>query len=534
MNQQSAGMFYLNGIKRRKAEGNFIENGFTESYICFACKSGIGELFLDQQRYVLQAGVCALLPPGKLMELRANEGHSLELIMIEFEMLKESLYSTSGKREFDPIQEWHPQYTVLSKQHARVVSKIIFELGSLAEKSAQLWSYDTLLLFHQMIFQLHKSEHNIQFVQSNAAIEHTIQQMKQHISKNWNRDELARMAGMSPWHYSHTFKRHTGESPIRFLANIRMTRAKELLIGGMRLREICEEIGYHDEAHFRRAFKEATGQLPSTFARSEFNRIATVSYSYTAHLLSLGINPIAAPIDPIREPHRLSYHNQIQYPLIRKRYLSMEKWRENARILKLAEPQLIICDDLVPHEMMQELHDIAPTIVIPWMEDNWKQQFLHIATILRREHRAEEWMHAYYQKAEEVGKAVRAKLNTHRLSIIHLMLGKIVVYGNRNGGAVLYQDLKLTAAHSVEDIIVCKAITINELQQYAGEHILLIIDEDEASSMLWQQLQQHDQWTALRAVQEQWVYRLHEVPWLEYSPLAHELILQQIEEIFIG
>lgn len=527
MNHHAAALFHLKKIKSWKVDSSFIETGFTESYVCLTCRHGEGEIFLDQKRYKLQPGDCIFILPGRLVELRASGGDSLELVGLEFELLEEAAHTVEPNRMFRSMEEWQPEFVALSKQNARIVSKLILQLKDLADEALNYWRYDILLVFHKIIYQLHTGEQNIQSNQTDKAIEHTMLEMKEELSRGWTRDELAQMAGMSPWYYSHMFKRQAGVSPIRYLTNLRMQRARELLIGGMKLREACEEVGYSDESQFRRAFKAATGQLPSVFMRSQFERVATLSYSYTAHLLALDIMPIAAPVDCTREPHRTSYHPHIKHSLIRKRNPSMPMWKENVKILKEAKPQLIITDDLVPGEIMQELHQLAPTISIPWMEGTWKEQLRYIASILRLESRAKNWLKAYHKRADDTSKAVRLRIGEDRISILHLSLGNMVVYGNRNGGAVLYEDLKLDASYVTTDIAVCKAITLNTLTQFTGDRILLIIDQDEASLTLWSQLQQQAEWKGLKAVQNNLVYLLNEVPWLEYSPLAHRLILDE-------
>ncbi len=68
------------------------------------------------------------------------------------------------------------------------------------------------------------------------------------------------MAGISPKHYSETFKKLYGQSVTEYITDIRITNAKKLMAkANCKLREIAHQIGYQDEFYFSRIFKKHTG-----------------------------------------------------------------------------------------------------------------------------------------------------------------------------------------------------------------------------------------------------------------------------------
>jgi len=77
---------------------------------------------------------------------------------------------------------------------------------------------------------------------------------------------VARVAGMSRFHFCRQFKKTTGCSFRTFLAQQRVARAKDLLRDGARpIGQVARELGFRDLTHFGRVFKKVAGVLPSEY-----------------------------------------------------------------------------------------------------------------------------------------------------------------------------------------------------------------------------------------------------------------------------
>ena len=84
-----------------------------------------------------------------------------------------------------------------------------------------------------------------------------------------------REAAISRSALAERFTQLVGEAPMRYLANWRITLAKQLLREGTAsIQEIATRVGYESEAAFNRAFKRATGSPPATWRRGASNRSA--------------------------------------------------------------------------------------------------------------------------------------------------------------------------------------------------------------------------------------------------------------------
>lgn len=77
---------------------------------------------------------------------------------------------------------------------------------------------------------------------------------------------LAELMHVSPFHMHRTFKRLTGETPAALLSRTRVAAAKELLrTTALPVREIAEQVGLSNAAHFATLFQKAEGCSPTAY-----------------------------------------------------------------------------------------------------------------------------------------------------------------------------------------------------------------------------------------------------------------------------
>ncbi|MBO4376195.1 MAG: response regulator [Lachnospiraceae bacterium] len=98
----------------------------------------------------------------------------------------------------------------------------------------------------------------------------TIEAAKEYIEKNFSKDisldDVSRSVNISPYYFSKLFKESTGENFIEYLTNIRIEKAKELLLNSdMSMKELCSICGYPDPNYFSRTFKKNVGLTPTEY-----------------------------------------------------------------------------------------------------------------------------------------------------------------------------------------------------------------------------------------------------------------------------
>jgi len=95
-------------------------------------------------------------------------------------------------------------------------------------------------------------------------VQHVVSFIRNNYQRRLTLREMANTVNLSPWWLCHLFKADMGTSPERFLAQVRLEKAKVLLEDSfLSVKEITTEVGMSDAGHFSRIFKAAYGVTPA-------------------------------------------------------------------------------------------------------------------------------------------------------------------------------------------------------------------------------------------------------------------------------
>jgi AraC-like DNA-binding protein len=90
---------------------------------------------------------------------------------------------------------------------------------------------------------------------------------------NWTLNTLSRASGMSRTNFINKFKQLVGETPLNYITNIRILKAKELLADTKKpVGELAKDVGYKSEAAFNRVFKKRVAQTPFKYRHNYINK----------------------------------------------------------------------------------------------------------------------------------------------------------------------------------------------------------------------------------------------------------------------
>ena len=77
---------------------------------------------------------------------------------------------------------------------------------------------------------------------------------------------LADSLGFHSAYLTRLFNRYVGESPLKYLKNLRINEAKKLLRDStLSIAETGARVGYPDQCHFSKTVRKITGMNPSAF-----------------------------------------------------------------------------------------------------------------------------------------------------------------------------------------------------------------------------------------------------------------------------
>jgi AraC-like DNA-binding protein len=97
-----------------------------------------------------------------------------------------------------------------------------------------------------------------------------LRRARDHIDRHYARaldlDQLARVAGISKYHFARSFETTYGETPIRYLTRRRIERAQDLLrVANLTVTEVCMLVGFASLGSFSSRFAQLVGESPTAY-----------------------------------------------------------------------------------------------------------------------------------------------------------------------------------------------------------------------------------------------------------------------------
>lgn len=152
---------------------------------------------------------------------------------------------------------------VFTAQNTHNVEKILRKmLDCIATKNSMT---DDILNTHfiTLLVSLQESESD-----TNSRIVRVINQMKSENFKGLSIEEYAKISGLSKYHFIRQFKMITNLSPHQYKAKILVDKAISLFnTTNMNISEVATALGFDDSFYFSRFFKKHTGESPKKYLK---------------------------------------------------------------------------------------------------------------------------------------------------------------------------------------------------------------------------------------------------------------------------
>lgn len=106
--------------------------------------------------------------------------------------------------------------------------------------------------------------YNVEYYDRTDLVNSIITYINENYSANISLDKIAKNMYLSPVYISRIFKDETGDSPINYLINVRLNKARALLSEGrLSIAAIAQTVGYQDAYYFSKLYKKHFGCPPS-------------------------------------------------------------------------------------------------------------------------------------------------------------------------------------------------------------------------------------------------------------------------------
>ncbi|CAM4474091.1 AraC family transcriptional regulator [Paenibacillus phoenicis] len=502
------------------------------SFALIVAACGEGRLMVDQETVELENGSAYVCVPGQTFGT-VDLSEDGELIAFYFDAYADSnsVGEEAGGKE-------DGQLDALLPYHGKLRVHTPGKLAVMAESACRAWQHGepmghfrSQIDLQEMLYYLYRNSRTKPY-HAGEALEAAKRYIDQHYNEPVTIEQLARVAELSPKYFAEMYKKKYGKSPIEYVTEKRMQRAKQLMAtASAKLREIAHQTGYADEFYFSRKFKQEIGVSPSVYMRSRRRKLAAYSPSVLGFLTPLGFMPYAAAMHPKwTEYYYREFRSDI--PLHISAYRYNEDWRENLERLRQAPIDLILAVDSISEEEQRALEQMAPVQILAASQTEWRELLMQVAEEINESWQANQWLRAYEFRLEQVKERLPQSLRQETLVIVRMKEDRLFLHCNRGMAGLLFDDLGLAPGYVCDTPCYNCPITLEELGRIDPGYLLMMIRQDSETLEAWGRLQVNPSWQAIRAVQRRRVKLLSSDPWLEYSAHAHLRMLDQFTELF--
>ncbi len=110
---------------------------------------------------------------------------------------------------------------------------------------------------------------NTEITENNEYVQKLLEMLENDCGSSMSLSSAAEKLGLSSVYLGKIFKRVTGVNYVQYLTDLRMEKAKVMLLqDGVRIQDVAEALGYSQPHYFSKIFKQTTGMSPSEYVRS--------------------------------------------------------------------------------------------------------------------------------------------------------------------------------------------------------------------------------------------------------------------------
>ncbi|MCD8078602.1 MAG: AraC family transcriptional regulator [Lachnospiraceae bacterium] len=225
-------------------------------------QSGHGYLNVGNQQIPLHRGYVCIVPPKILHYYSSEKADPLCYYSLGIPTDREDCELSVFFRELDcsviPLEE---DFSFLLSG-CQALRRQLDASDNCADATFQAILYGMLMRIRQVALDHHITP----VTRSRIMIQDVLTFIAEHYNEKLTLDELSHRFGISPVHLNRLFKKSCGLSPINYIIYFRITQAIILLQKtNMSIADITYTVGYQNQAHFTKLFREQIGCTPAEF-----------------------------------------------------------------------------------------------------------------------------------------------------------------------------------------------------------------------------------------------------------------------------
>jgi AraC-like DNA-binding protein len=239
--------------------GRHIHEGFAVGVI----ERGAEKFYYRGEHFTAGSGTIVLVNPGEIHTGHAAgpAGWTYRMLYPTVDLLENIAVEITGQRQGIPFFPSPVVNDLCAAARLRRLHRLLEIAADPLERQWALYDAFGLLLARYTVYcsqpSVSAADHRL--------IQWAVDYLRDHLAENVTLDDLARRAGFSPYHFLRLFKQRTGLPPHAYQNHLRIQQAKTLLRQAVPAAQVATMLGFTDQSHFNRRFKQVVVVPPGQY-----------------------------------------------------------------------------------------------------------------------------------------------------------------------------------------------------------------------------------------------------------------------------
>lgn len=232
-------------------------------YLFHYILSGTGILLADDSKgitkeYRIKSGQGFMIFPNQITTYISDNKLPWEYVWVEFDGLRVKEALDIAELSYD-----NPVYHAKFKEMREIMVQEMLYLTEHGKASPFHLIGHLYLFFDAMLKSITPETNTHQKRLQDYYIHEALSYIEQNFQNDITIEDIAKICGLNRSYFGKMFKNSTGKTPQQFLITYRMIKATELLkLTKLSISDIGNAVGYPNQLHFSRAFKNIYGISP--------------------------------------------------------------------------------------------------------------------------------------------------------------------------------------------------------------------------------------------------------------------------------
>jgi AraC-like DNA-binding protein len=234
--------------------------------------SGVGEVMVSKEikksPFGNKPNICVFSPDVPHQEVIQEQFKSYMAVCVS-----KKFYEKETRNYPDiSLKKFTGDYFPGNELILNTLKRFIIEFDEKLPCRAKLLQAISLEITHLLIRHCNNIKNQETKISQKMEINQLINYLNENYAKKITVEEMAKFVNLSPSHFARVFKEETGYSPVDFLMNLKVQKAKRFLISKQHnITEIAYSCGFSSASHFTNRFIERIGISPSNFRKKQLS-----------------------------------------------------------------------------------------------------------------------------------------------------------------------------------------------------------------------------------------------------------------------